>query len=166
MRVQLLRAQTKHTEFIYNLYCDERIKRGHGLHKAIPGPHWRNIIQGLFDGWQHIFVISNGVINVGHVAFQDFSKEDRRAEIIVTVTPDLHRKGVGGEALKQLIEFGFESQKEGGLGLENLWAGVVEDNEASLSMLDKVGFKHSGTIPSFYRFGSRVLNRTLLHLHS
>lgn len=166
MRVQLLRAQTKHTEFVYNLYCNEKVKRGHGLHKSIPGPHWRNIIQGLYDGWQHIFVITNGVVNVGHIALQDYSKDDRRAEVIITVTPDLHRKGVGRAALKQIIEFAFDSPKEGGLGLDNMWAGIIEDNEASCALFESEGFKCYGHIPAFYRFGARSYARKFYQLQS
>jgi len=166
MRVHLLRAQSKHTEFIYKLYCLEAVKRGHGLHKSIPGPQWRNIIQGLYDGWQHIFVITNGVVHIGHVAFQDYSKEDRRAEVVVSVTPDLHRRGVGYDALGLALDFGFESQKEGGLGLESVWAGTIEDNIASKALFEKSGFSKSGIIPGYFRYGARMFSRQLYHIQA
>lgn len=166
MRVQLIRAQSKHTEFIYNLYCNESIKRGHGMHKNIPGPHWRNIIQGLYEGWQHIFIITNGVIPIGHVGFQDLSKEDRRAEVIVTITPDMQNQGIGYEALNQIIDLGLEPTKEGGLGLESLWAGIIEDNVASNKLFDKCGFTQSGSIPDYFRFGPKTLSRVMYHLRA
>lgn len=166
MRVQLVRAQSKHTEFIYNLYCIESIKRGHGMHRNIPGPHWRNIIQGLFEGWQHIFIITYSSIPIGHIGFQDMSKEDRRAEVIVTVTPDMQQKGIGYEALQQIIDLGMEPVKEGGLGLESLWAGVVEDNVASVKLFEKCGFKPTGSIPDYFRFGSKALARSMYHLRA
>lgn len=162
MRVQLVRAQTKHTEFVYNLYCIDSVKRGHGMHKNIPGPHWRSIIQGIYEGWQHIFIVTYGNIPVGHIGFQDASKEDRRAEVIITVTPDMQKRGVAYDALSQIIELGTDPHKEGGLGLESLWAGVIEDNVASLGLFKKCGFVLNGSIPGYYRFGSKVLSRMIL----
>lgn len=164
MRVQLLRAQSKHTEFIYNLYCNDTVKRGHGIHRPIPGPHWRNIIQGLYEGWQHIFVITNGLVPIGHVGFQDCSKDDRRAEVTISVTPDMHRKSVGTTALSLVLDIGTSPVKSGGLGLESIWAGVMEDNTASQGLFTQAGFEHMGEIPKFFRFGADFYSRKLFHL--
>lgn len=161
MKVRLLRAQTKHTEFIYNLYCHEVVLRGHGLHRPIPGPHWRSIIQGIFDGWQHVYVIHNGVIPVGHVGFQSHSKEDRRAELVISITPDLHRRGIATTALDQALEHAFTSFKAGGLGLDVVWVGVISDNEPSIKLFNKAGFLYYGEIPHYFRFGAKTFSRRI-----
>lgn len=153
--VELLRAQTKHTQFIYDLYSDDKVMRAHGLHKPIPGPHWRKIIQGLYEGWQHIFIVMNGVVPVGHLGFQDHSSEDRRAEITLTIVPSMQRRGIGELALESGIEQAMNQFAQGGLGVECLYARIVEDNLPSRALFEKVGFRLSGQVPDFYRLGGR-----------
>ncbi len=154
-QVELQRAQAKHTQFIYDLYCDDKIQRAHGLHRTIPGPHWRKILQGLYDGWQHVFVITNGVALAGHLGFQDVSSEDRRGEITLTVVPGQQRRGIGELALEEAVELATKPHNQGGLGLECVWARIVEDNIPSCRLFEKVGFTRTGHIPDYYRLGGR-----------
>lgn len=135
--------------------------RGNGLHKPVPAHQWRDIIQGVHDGWQHIFIIQNGVQPVGHLGFQAVSKEDRRAEIVISIAPEMHRRGIGYAAMEQAMEMAFKPFKDGGLGLELIWAGVIEDNTASIALFEKSGFVASGSVTNFFRFGPKLLARNI-----
>lgn len=156
-RINLTPAQPKHTQFIYDLYSREQILRGHGLHKPFPGPFWKAVIEGMIPGWESCFLITQGAAFLGHIGLQDFSREDRRAEIGIAVLPEMQNKGLGSGALRCLIDLAKKPLAEGGLGIECLVASVIEDNVPSSKLFKKFRFFHNGTIPNFYRFGSKRL---------
>jgi RimJ/RimL family protein N-acetyltransferase len=162
--VQLLPAKTKHTQFIYDLYSDPQVMKGHGHHKPIPGPHWRNIIQGLYDGWKHIYILAIGSAYVGHAGFQDHSPEDKRAEIAITVLPSMQRRGIAHDALNEMLDLGFDSVSKGGLGLDCIWAGVHSENEPARRLFEKCGFRAVGEIPEFFRLEHRKVGRVFYYI--
>lgn len=160
-KVKLIKAQPKHTQFIYDLYCREQVLRGHGLHRNFPAPWWKSVIEGLIPGWEHCFLIAQGAAYLGHAGFQDYSKEDKRAEIALAVVPEMQNKGLGTGAMKCLVELAKLPCSEGGLGLGCLYASIIEDNFPSRKLFERYGFHHNGNIPNYYRFGSKRLCRTL-----
>lgn len=163
-KVKLVKAQPKNTQFIYDLYCREQVLRGHGLHKSIPAPHWKSIIEGIVPGWENNYIIVQGAAYLGHALFQDYSKYDRRSEIVISVLPEMQNKGLGTGALKEMIKIAKAPTQEGGLGLECVWAGIIEDNIASRKLFERHKFCESGRVPNYFRFGSKRLARCMYTL--
>lgn len=149
---KLVRAQTKHTQFLYDLYCDRSVQQGHGVHSSIPGKHWRDVILGAHEGYQHVYVIMLGVLPVGHAAFHGYSSEDRRAEVTYSVLPSMRRRGIATNALADLMELATLPLREGGLALSCTWAATPSYNVGSIAVLRSAGFVQTGEIPNYYRY--------------
>ena len=161
-KVKLTPAETKHTQFVFDLHRDPRVMKGHGMHEPISPPMWRNIIQGIYPGWEVNYIISRGAAQLGFVCLQDLSKADRRAQLMISIAPEFWGKRIAQEALADFIDYAMEKPAEGGLGVECLWAGIFEENVASIHLFQKMGFDTQGRIPNYYRYGSRRFARVLL----
>jgi len=161
-KVILAPAKPKDVQFLYELYSNSQIMRGHGLHQPITAMQWRDMVDHFIPGWEHQFLITRGVVYLGHCGLQDWSKEDRRAEIIVSVLPDQWNRGIATAACDDLLDFAMTAPTEGGLGIEMVHAGVFEENPASLRLFERLGFAHVGDLPGFYRYGPRRYKRILL----
>jgi len=159
--VTLTVAKPRNTQFIYDLYCKDQILKGHGLHKAIPAPYWKSVIEGTLPGFENVFLVTQGAAFLGHVGFQNLSKDDRHAEIAIAIIPDMQGKGIATGAMKCVVDLAKKSQDQGGLGLDTLYAWVIEDNTPSARLFQRYGFVHSGTIPMYFRYGSKRLSRML-----
>lgn len=159
--VKLIRAQSRHAHFLYSLYEKQEVTRGLGLHRPPPAQFWRNLLTGLYEGWENNFIVMQGQLSVGYIGIQDLSKDDRRGDVIIAIHPDSQRKGLGSAALVELIELCADTAARGGLGLHHLFASVVSDNESSMSMFTKVGFNRAAEIPHYYRFNGTTYSRVV-----
>lgn len=71
---------------------------------------------------------------------------NRVAQVGVCIwSPDDRGRGYGREAVQYVIDWGF-----GYLGLEKLEAWIVDGNEPSLALFDRMGFVHEGTLRGRY----------------
>lgn len=134
---------------------------GNGFHKPIPAPEWRNVVTGLYEGFQHTFLIMNGVVKAGHIGIQNLSREDRRAEISIAVLPALQNRGIATEALEQVMKLAFNQPADGGLGLQLVLAYVVSENIASQKLFLAENFKLEATIPGYHRINGRRVDRQI-----
>lgn len=150
--MNFLHAQPKHTQFLYDLYCDKNVQKGHGIHHPIPGPRWRDVIQGLYEGWQHIYIVFLGVAPVAHIGLQDWSPEDRRAELSFAIHPSFQKQQIGSRMVKQFVD--EVCIKE--LSLACIWARTPSYNLPSRKVMEKAGLVQSGELKDYYRYsGSR-----------
>lgn len=83
----------------------------------------------------------------------------RRAEIGYALRSSSWRRGCMGEALPALIDHAF-----GDLALRRLEADVDPRNEASLRLLDKLGFKREGYLRERYDVNGELQDTVLLGL--
>lgn len=60
------------------------------------------------------------------------------------------RKGYGGEAVKLAVSYAFST-----LGLHRVEANIIPANEASKSLIRRLGFRHEGTAKSYLRIAGR-----------
>ncbi|WP_104733671.1 GNAT family N-acetyltransferase [Hanstruepera ponticola] len=74
---------------------------------------------------------------IGTICLWNFSKELNKAEVGYDLHPDFHGKGIMSEALRAVLEFGFQS-----LNLNQIDAYTQYDNLSSVYLLKKFGFKH------------------------
>ena len=97
---------------------------------------------GDFYDWSVIERESGRMI--GTCGFTKIDTANNSAEIGYVLNPDFHRRGYGSEAVKRILEFGFEE-----LGLNRIEARFMQGNEASLALMKSVGMTFEGYMRDF-----------------
>ena len=86
------------------------------------------------------FVIEADDKPIGFVGLYQTDWISRNAEVGIAIgEADYRGRGMGTDALKVAVRFGFES-----LGLARIWTRVLADNERSLRMFQRAGFQYEG----------------------
>ncbi|MFD9433524.1 GNAT family N-acetyltransferase [Streptomyces sp. NPDC060002] len=107
--------------------------------------------QELFDVWA---VRRNGLL-VGHAEIKPTDLVGGH-EIIYALAPTAWGSGLGTELAEAIVDHGFTS-----LGLTEVYATVAAPNEASLTLLGRIGFEHVRDIEEDDGGTTRVLARRL-----
>ncbi|MFF3327159.1 GNAT family N-acetyltransferase [Streptomyces sp. NPDC002889] len=107
--------------------------------------------QDLFDVWA---VRRNGLL-VGHAEIKPTDVVGGH-EIIYALAPAAWGSGLGTELAEAIVAYGF-----GTLGLTKVHATVAAQNEASLTLLDRIGFEYVRDIEEDDGSITRVLARRL-----
>jgi [ribosomal protein S5]-alanine N-acetyltransferase len=100
----------------------------------------------------------SSAVLLGTVSLRRFHR-DRRAELGYWLGADAWGVGYATEAADALIDFGFRE-----LGLERIYAQVLEGNEASCRVLDKLGMMNEGVRRRHVRKGKRLCDVTMFGL--
>lgn len=79
---------------------------------------------------------------IGTCGLYDFDAISHKAELRMKIGDHLYRgKGLGTEALKLLIKFGFND-----LNLNKIWLRVLANNQPAVKLYKNIGFKHEGIL--------------------
>ncbi len=105
--------------------------------------------QDLFAVWA---VRRDGLL-VGHAEIKRTDVVDGH-EIIYALAPSAWGRGLGTELAQAVVAHGF-----GALGLAEVHATVAAENEASLTLLNRIGFEHMRDIEEDDGSTTRVLTR-------
>lgn len=81
---------------------------------------------------------------IGIIDLFDFDPHHRRAAVGIILAPEFRNKGFGSDALDVLIEYAGSL-----LNLKQLHCGVGVDNQHSIRLFEKKGFKVTGTRKSW-----------------
>jgi len=90
---------------------------------------------------------------IGYVCFHRLDRTNCRAEIGYALHPDYWRKGYTAEAIRKVVKFGF-----GEMDLHGIDANVNPKNEASKSLLKKLGFKKEAYFRENYLRNGKFLD--------
>jgi ribosomal-protein-alanine N-acetyltransferase len=85
-----------------------------------------------------VFLLAGGA-HVGCAGLQPYKPDEKIYELGVHLMPPYWGQGFAVEAGKAIVAFAFES-----LGASNLFAGHHPENNASRSVLKKLGFQYKG----------------------
>lgn len=88
-----------------------------------------------------IFRIERDNKLIGELKFHSIRWFNRKAMLSVILIEEYQKKGIGTEALRTAIKFAFEK-----MNLHRLEAEVIEFNEPSKKLVEKLGFKLEGTL--------------------
>ena len=77
---------------------------------------------------------------LGLFGFHHWNKYHRRAEIGYDLARAYWGQGIGSEAVRAVVRFGFDR-----MNLNRIYAGTIADNHESVRLLEKVGFQCEGT---------------------
>lgn len=77
---------------------------------------------------------------IGHGGFVDINQEKHTAQLRITIGhSEYWGRGLGTEATKLLVEYGF-----GKMNLTSIWLRVLPDNKRAIRSYGKVGFLNEG----------------------
>jgi len=127
---------------IFHLYADPRVmlQRGEPVFEEIKQA------EKLIYSWQKLFAEGNGVRwgieekesgkLIGSVGFKKIVHQHFRADMGYELNPEFWNKGIMTEAVKAVIEFGFNK-----MNLHSIEANITPDHMASKRVLEKLGFQ-------------------------
>lgn len=106
----------------------------------------------IFSSRQLRFIIVSNESGeaIGTADIYDFDPHDRHAKTGIFVDCNHRRMGIGSEALTLLSEYARQCT-----GLHQLAALVRKDNEPSIALFRRNGYKSAGCLQSWTRTGSR-----------
>ena len=76
---------------------------------------------------------------IGTAGFTHIYGKQRKAEIGYVLSPAFHRRGLAPEAVQAVLDFGFHK-----LGLKSAVCRIMEGNEGSVKVAERLGFHYLG----------------------
>lgn len=98
---------------------------------------------------------------IGTIGFWRIEKEHYRAEIGYLLNPAQQGKGIMQEAIKVVLQYGFEKMK-----LHSVEANVNPSNSASIKLLEKNKFVREGYFRENYYYNGKFLDSAIYSLLS
>jgi len=151
-------------ESIYTYAKDREVSRY--MTVRFPYPYKRKDAEGFIKRvakeWQEknqkntIFVIEHlgSKQVVGTIGLKKIDTYNKNAELGYWVAKKYWRQGIASEAVKLILDYGFNE-----LNLKRVYAGVFHPNTASQKLLEKIGFKHEGTLRKSARRSEQWFDR-------
>jgi RimJ/RimL family protein N-acetyltransferase len=100
----------------------------------------KSCIDGSNGYIQKAIIVSNR--HIGWIDLKNFDRANRNAELGIAIgNKDYWGKGVGAEAIKCMIQLGFDEYE-----LHKIWLRVDSDNTSAINCYRKVGFTSEGTL--------------------
>lgn len=96
---------------------------------------------------------------IGTIDLFDFDPVNLRAGVGILVSKAWQNKGYASEALGLIIDYGFNT-----LNLHQLFCGICTDNESSLNLFQKHGFRITGTREQWVRNQQQWVDEYFLQL--
>ena len=143
--IYLRALEPEDLEFVHTIENDETIWEISNTQtpysKFLIKQYLEHAHKDIFEVKQLRLVISNYKDEaLGMIDIFDFDFKNGRAGVgILVKEPNDRAKGFGSEALKLLIDYSFSH-----LGLHQLYCHVSEENDASVKLFTKQGFKKVG----------------------
>jgi len=94
-----------------------------------------------FDKDMLVFTACADEEPVGYVQLYPIDWKNRKAEVGIIIGRKHQGKGLGEEALRLIVDYGFRM-----LGMNKLYAEIYEYNKQSIKLFEKTGFKLEGKL--------------------
>jgi ribosomal-protein-alanine N-acetyltransferase len=149
-RLRLREITKDDAEGIFSCFSNEKVTRYYGqetIRHIEQAEHFvefflKNYIEKRGMRWGIERKDTRGII--GTIGFNAWSPRHNRAEIGYEIHPSQWGKGYASEAVSKVLEYGFDSLK-----LTRVGAVVFIDNEASIKLLNKMGFQQEGILRGY-----------------
>jgi len=96
---------------------------------------------------------------IGNIGIWNMQKEHFRCEIGYSLNPAYHQKGIMYEAITAALKYCFEV-----MGFHSVEANVNPENQASIKLLEKIGFVREAYFKENYYFNGRFLDSAIYSL--
>lgn len=97
---------------------------------------WGNLAENMLS-----FKIEWKGAQAGEISLHNMKWFNRKGMLTIFIYPEFQGKGIGLASMRMLIDFSFRV-----MNLYRLEAEIVEGNEASLRLIEKLGFTREGTL--------------------
>lgn len=157
-KCKLRALEPEDIDFLYNLENREDLweisQTQLPFSKYLLQSYIENAKQDIYEAKQFRYVISS-IDNqiVGCVDLYDFDPKNKRACVGIVILDAYRRQGYGQQALEKLMDYGKEH-----LDLHQLIAYVLEDNEISSRIFQKMGFVSYGMKKDWIFSGGKFKN--------
>ena len=99
----------------------------------------REYRKGNYADWGITYKENN--VFIGTIGFANIDTDNNSGEIGYVLNPQYHHKGIMTEALTRVLEFAF-----GTLSLHRVQLRIMEGNEPSVKLAERMGFTYEGTL--------------------
>ncbi len=120
-----------------------------------------NEMVNMNDGIGWAVCLKTDNIMIGTVSFHKLFKEHYRAELGYMLNPKLWRQGITAEAVKCIIDFGFNQ-----LHLHSIEAHIDPENKGSEKLLQRCNFLREAYFKENYYFNGKFLDTAVYSLIS
>ncbi|MEH7414180.1 GNAT family N-acetyltransferase [Neobacillus drentensis] len=149
-RLKLIELTHQHMNAVYEILSLDEVTRFYGTSSftlqaeatRLIDIYYKNYIDKRGIRWG-IKLKENQRI-IGTIGLNMLNLKNKRAEIGYELHPYFWRKGIATEALSEVLKFSFKQ-----LGLYRMGAVVYPENEASLALLEKLGFSNEGLLRGY-----------------
>ncbi|WP_409253879.1 GNAT family N-acetyltransferase [Bacillus sp. SCS-153A] len=149
-RLQLIEITEHRTERYFEIMSLEVVTRYYGMESLKTLEQASDIIKSFRVGFEHKRSMRWGIVIketgafIGTVGLNQLQVANKKAEIGFEIHPDFWSNGYTSEAAHAVINYAFER-----LGLFRMGAITFLQNNASISLLEKMGFKKEGILRGF-----------------
>ena len=141
-----------------------------GSHGPGDLPAWDAAAQARFREWYETRNLEQGRLDlavvdrasarcVGEVVLNDWNEANRSCGFRTLLGPDGRGRGLGTEAVRMIVGYGFER-----LGLHRISLEVYSFNPRARRVYDKVGFVAEGVLRDALRWGDEWIDATVMSI--
>ncbi|MFC4986631.1 GNAT family N-acetyltransferase [Saliphagus infecundisoli] len=137
--VTLRTIEEEDIDFLHEMINNPDLWQGFGA----PGPRSKREVENRFEEQNSgvALLICCDEAALGRVRLVDVDKNWGNAELTCYVAPESQRQGLATEACQLVIDYGFDH-----LPINKIIARIIDSNQSSRSLADKLGFVHEGTL--------------------
>ena len=163
-RLQLIEITQAHLGDLFKLFGDSRVTQFYNvvtLTKEEEAQKYIDWFRNRFEGKAGIrwgISLKGESRIIGTLGFNNFAK-NHRANLGYDLKADFWNKGYATEALKAVIEFGFND-----LNINRIEAEVMQGNTASESVLTKLGFIKEGILREWVHWNDKHYDMTMFSI--
>jgi ribosomal-protein-alanine N-acetyltransferase len=164
-RLILIDFVNSDAEELFNIRSDVRVQKylDRDLHKSVEESEL--MIDGMIktfnnkEGINWIIRKKDSLNVIGYIGYWRMIRNNVRAEIGYSMKPEYWGYGYMQEALAKVIEFGFKE-----FCLHSIEANVNPNNEKSIKLLEKFGFKREAYFKEDYFYNGKFLDTAIYSL--
>lgn len=140
--VELRTVEESDLQFLQTHANDPQIWAATGIPAPANAQQEQEFFENVVAGGDeiHLLVVADGE-PVGMVGLHQLNKERGNVEVGYWIAPDHHGNGYATEATELLVTYAFEHRR-----LHKVSAEVYEFNDASMRVLEKLGFVEEGIL--------------------
>ena len=150
---------------MFFLRSDERVnkyldrKRAQSVAEAVQFIQMVNTSQANNENINWAMTLKGDTKLIGNICFWRVEKQHYRAEVGYTLHPEQQRKGIMNEALRTVLEYGFNVMK-----LHSVEANTNPENKESIRVLERNGFIREGYFKENYFYDGKFLDSAVYSL--
>lgn len=149
----LRRIRPTDAESVFDILADKEVARFYDEEPFSDVSQAVELIEYWATAFERRQVIRWGIARkddnsiIGSCGYYGLHRRHMRGSLGYELAQPYWRQGIMTEALSAVIEFGFE-----GVGLNRIEATVMVGNQASVRLLEKLGFRNEGVLREYERW--------------